>query len=45
VKLNHVSRQTATRELADLVAKGIAQQRGKGRGSEFILNKSRIESP
>lgn len=42
VELNHVSRPTATRDLTDLVTKGILQQRGKGRGSSFILTK--IES-
>jgi ATP-dependent DNA helicase RecG len=38
VKLYQVSRQTATRELAHLVAKEIFQQQGKGRGSEFVLS-------
>ena len=39
VKINLVARPTATRELTDLVAKGILQQHGKGRGSGFTLAK------
>jgi ATP-dependent DNA helicase RecG len=37
VALTHVARPTATRDLADLVAKGLVQQHGKGRGSYFTL--------
>jgi ATP-dependent DNA helicase RecG len=37
VMLTHVARPTATRDLADLVAKGLVQQHGRGRGSYFTL--------
>jgi ATP-dependent DNA helicase RecG len=37
VALTHVARPTATRDLTDLVAKGLVQQHGKGRGSYFTL--------
>jgi ATP-dependent DNA helicase RecG len=35
--LTHVARPTATRDLTDLVAKGLVQQQGRGRGSYFTL--------
>jgi ATP-dependent DNA helicase RecG len=37
VALTHVARPTATRDLADLAAKGLVQQHGRGRGSYFTL--------
>jgi ATP-dependent DNA helicase RecG len=37
VVLTHVARPTATRDLADLVVKGLVQQHGRGRGSYFTL--------
>lgn len=37
VDLHDVARPTATRDLTDLVAKGVFAQQGKGRGSYFSL--------
>lgn len=37
-EINKVSRITASRELMDLVKIGILKQKGRGRGSYFILN-------
>jgi Fic family protein len=34
---NRVSRATAQRDLADLVARGLLQQRGVGRGTHYVL--------
>jgi predicted HTH transcriptional regulator len=34
---NRVSRATAQRDLADLVARGLLQQRGVGRGTYYVL--------
>ncbi len=34
---NHASRATAQRDLADLVARGLLQQRGIGRGTYYVL--------
>ena len=34
---NRVSRATAQRDLADLIAKGLLQQRGVGRGTHYVL--------
>jgi Fic family protein len=40
---NHVSRATAQRDLADLVARGLLQQRGVGRGTHYVLSRPRPE--
>lgn len=37
-KINDVSRQTAKRDLSDLVEKDILKQKGKGRGTYYILD-------
>ncbi len=37
-KINDVSRQTAKRDLSDLVEKEILKQKGKGRGTHYILD-------
>ncbi len=34
---NHVSRATAQRDLADLLARGLLQQQGRGRGIYYVL--------
>ena len=37
---NRVSRATAQRDLADLVARGLLEQRGVGRGTHYVLPRS-----
>lgn len=36
-QMNKVSRVTATRELTEMVKKGILMQKGTGRGSHFVI--------
>ena len=40
-KMSGVPRKTATRDLSDLVGKGVLKQVGAGRGSHYVLLRKR----